>query len=137
MGTLYNGNHTPFEELNMIKKLLLAAAIAGSAVTYTLPVSAAVIVVQTAPPAPRHEVAPPARRGYVWVPGYWDWKRNQHVWAKGHWERERRGYVYNQPSWVERNGHWEMQRGAWARGDRDHDGVPNGRDDHPNNPRRD
>ncbi|NGZ82894.1 YXWGXW repeat-containing protein [Duganella aceris] len=120
----------------MIKKLLLAAAIAGSFGTFTLPASAAVIVVQNAPPPPRHEVAPQARRGYVWVPGYWDWKRNKHVWTKGHWERERKGYVYHQPSWVERDGHWEMQRGNWARGDSDHDGVPNGRDDHPNNPRR-
>jgi hypothetical protein len=96
-----------------------------------------VIVVQTAPPAPRDEVAPAPRRGYVWAPGYWDWRNSRHVWVRGHWERERRGYVYHQPAWVERNGHWEMQRGNWARRDSDHDGVPNGRDDHPNNPRRD
>lgn len=121
----------------MIKKILFAAALAASAGTVTVPASAAVIVVQNAPPAPRDEVAPAPRRGYVWAPGYWDWRNNRHVWVRGHWERERRGYVYHQPAWVERNGHWEMQRGNWARRDSDHDGVPNGRDDHPNNPRRD
>ncbi|MGV7207973.1 YXWGXW repeat-containing protein [Oxalobacteraceae bacterium A2-2] len=121
----------------MIKKLLLAAAIAGSLGTVTLPASSAVIIVEKAPPAPREEAVPAPRRGYVWVPGYWDWRGHRHVWVKGTWVRERRGYVYHQPQWVERNGHWEMRRGSWARGDRDGDGVPNGADNHPNNPRRD
>ena len=68
---------------------------------------------------------------------YWDWRHGRHVWVRGHWEHERRGYVYHAPTWVERDGHWEMVRGNWARGDNDHDGVPNGMDAHPNNPRRD
>jgi hypothetical protein len=50
--------------------------------------------------------------------------------------RERRGYHYNQPTWAERDGRWSMQRGNWSRGDRDGDGVPNGRDRAPNNPNR-
>jgi hypothetical protein len=29
-----------------------------------------------------------------------------------------------------------MERHGWARGDRDHDGVPNAVDHHPDNPRR-
>jgi hypothetical protein len=29
-----------------------------------------------------------------------------------------------------------MQRGSWARGDKDGDGVPNGQDARPNNPNR-
>ena len=121
----------------MIRKLLLATAIAASAGTVALPASANVIVVQTAPPPPRDEVVPPPRHGYVWSPGYWDWRHGRHVWVRGHWEHERRGYVYHAPTWVERDGHWEMVRGNWARGDNDHDGVPNGMDAHPNNPRRD
>jgi hypothetical protein len=42
--------------------------------------------------------------------------------------RSRPGYHYAQPAWVDRGGHWELQRGAWARGDRDRDGIPNRRD---------
>jgi hypothetical protein len=43
------------------------------------------------------------------------------------------------PNWVERDGHWVMERGRWDRGgrhDRDGDGVPNRMDEHPNNPNR-
>ena len=120
----------------MMKKLLIAAMLAGSLGSVTLPSSAAVIVVQTAPPPPRAERMPEARRGYVWVPGYWDWRGNRHVWVKGSWMRERRGYTYQQPKWEERDGHWQMQRGNWKRGDRDGDGVPNRVDRQPDNPAR-
>jgi hypothetical protein len=133
----YKGNTYLDKENNMIKKLLLAAIVAGSFGTVALPAAAAVIVVQTAPPALRDEVVPEPRHGYVWVPGYWDWRNNHHVWVAGTWVRERRGYVYHQPEWRERDGHWEMVRGNWARGDRDRDGVPNRMDRHPDNPNRD
>ena len=106
----------------MIKKLLLAAAIAGSFGTVTLPAAAAVILVQKAPPEPRSERIPAARRGYIWDAGHWEWRRNQHVWVAGKWLRDRKGYVYNPPSWRERDGRWEMQRSAWVRGNRDNDG---------------
>ena len=92
---------------------------------------------------------PAPRVGYVWVPGYWDWRENRHIWIGGTWVRERPGYVYYQPRWVERNGEWRLARGYWGRGDRDHDGipnyadrdrdndgVPNWRDPHPNQPGR-
>lgn len=123
----------------MIKKTLLsftvlAAALAGA----TGPAAAARhgVWVDVAPPPPRAEAAPSARRGYVWVPGYWNWTGRRHVWVPGTWMRERRGYVYGQPQWVQRDGHWELRRGGWNRGDRDGDGVPNDRDRRPNNPRR-
>ena len=120
----------------MFKKLLLTAAIAGSLGSVVLPASAAVVIVQTAPPAPLTEVVPAPRHGYVWVAGYWDWSHGKHHWVKGTWTRERTGYVYHQPVWEQREGHWEMNRGGWARGDRDHDGVPNAVDHHPDNPNR-
>lgn len=110
----------------MIKKLILAAMIAGSFGTIAVPAnSATTIIVREAPPEPRFERVPQARRGYVWAPGHWEWKRNRHVWVKGHWVKARRGYVYDAPSWEERDGRWEMRRGGWRRGDRDGDGVPN------------
>jgi hypothetical protein len=123
----------------MIKKTLLVVALAASSLgAVTLPAVAAPrgVVVDVAPPAARVEAVPAARRGYAWVPGYWNWAGRRHVWVPGNWVRERRGYVYAEPRWVERDGRWALNRGGWNRGDRDHDGVPNNRDRHPDNPRR-
>jgi hypothetical protein len=127
---------TKIKEFIMMKKLLLAAMLAGSLGTVTLPATSATIIVHNAPPPPRHERVPAARRGYVWAPGYWDWRGNRHVWVKGNWQRERRGYAYHQPRWEQHNGKWQMNRGGWVRGgrDNDHDGVPNRADHRPNNP---
>lgn len=113
---------------------LLAVASAGfSASTQAGPAS---VDIRVGPPPPRVEVVPASRRGYVWAPGYWNWRGHHHHWVGGTWVRERRGYVYHQPTWVQDGDRWRFNRAAWARGDRDHDGVPNGRDRHPDNPRR-
>ena len=134
----------------MLKKALLATVMAASLGAVAVPqASAADVFVRVAPPAPRVEVVPEPRRGYVWVPGYWDYRGHRHVWVAGTWVRERRGYAYVGPRWVEHNGGWRMERGRWNRGDRDHDGVPNRVDRdrdgdgvpnrvdrHPDNPRR-
>ena len=112
----------------MFKPTLLALSLAaGLAAIAPGVVSAQSYTVRIAPPEPRQQVAPAPRRGYVYVPGYWNWnaQRNRHVWMQPTWVRERPGYVYYQPRWVERDGRWGMHRGAWARGDRDRDGVPN------------
>lgn len=98
----------------MIKKILIASMLAASLVSVAVPASAAIIV-QIAPPAPRVELVPAPRRGYMWVPGYWDWRGKRHVWVKGSFLRERQGYRYNQPAWEERDGRWQMNRGSWAR----------------------
>lgn len=120
-----------------MKKLLIALAL-GVAGIGAVPVTAtaATTYVRVAPPAPRDEVVPAARPGYVWTPGYWDYRSRRHVWVNGTWVRERRGYVYAHPNWVEHDGRWQLQRGRWNRGDRDHDGIPNSLDHHPDNPRR-
>lgn len=82
--------------------------------------------VRIAPPAPRYERVPRARPGYIWAPGYWDWRGNRHEWVPGSWVRARHGYVYAQPVWRERGGQWYFEQGRWERGgrDRDRDGVP-------------
>ncbi len=84
----------------------------------------------------RIEAVPAPRVGYVWAPGYWNWRGNHHVWAKGTWVRERPGYAYHSPKWVQRDGRWSQERASWSRGDRDGDGVPNRVDRQPDNPRR-
>jgi hypothetical protein len=133
----------------MIKRVLLVSAVAATLGAAAPASSAADIYVQVAPPVPRYEVVPTPRRGWVWVPGYWDWRGHRYDWVRGHWVRERPGYVYYGPRWVERRGGWHMEHGRWGRRDRDRDGVPNRFDrdrdgdgvpnrfdDHPNNPRR-
>ena len=120
------------------RKSLLVAMCAATMGAASLPItgSAASIYLDVAPPAPRVEVTPAPRAGYLWVPGYWDASGHRHVWKRGHWERERHGYRYMEPRWSQDGGRWRLERGRWARGDRDGDGVPNAIDRRPNNPNR-
>jgi len=123
------------------KKVLLSAMIAVVAIgaVATPPTSVAAvreIFVDRAPPAPREERIPAARRGYVWSPGYWNWSNNRHGWVKGSWVRERQGYAYAPHRWVETNGRWNLERGHFNPSDRDGDGVPNRLDRAPDNPNR-
>ena len=122
----------------MMKKLLIAAMLAGSLGTVAAPATSAVIVVRQAPPAPRVETVPEARRGHVWVPGHYDWRGKRYVWVKGTYMRERRGYMYDAPAWEEHDGRWHRTGGNWRRGNRDNDGdgVKNRDDARPNNPNR-
>jgi hypothetical protein len=123
-----------------MKRILCAAAAALISTAAFVPAQAFakgdVLVVRTAPPAPRHEVVPHARRGYEWVSGNWNWNGHRYVWQKGHFEKVRKGYSYHRPEWRQGANGWTLERGGWHRGDRDGDGVPNRLDDRPNNPHR-
>lgn len=133
----------------MMKRALLAASLVAALGAGVSATASADVFVRVAPPPPREEVVPAERHGYVWAPGYWDWRGHRYVWVSGHYVRARSGYVYMGPRWVEHNGGWRMERGHWGHGDRDHDGVPNRVDRdrdgdgvpnrfdrHPDNPRR-
>jgi hypothetical protein len=113
--------------VNIIKRTLLATMVAASvgSVTNVTTAAAADIYVEIAPPALRYEVVPAPRVGYVWTPGYWDWRGNRHVWVDGAYVIDRPGYYYERPQWIQREGRWYLQRGEWRRGDRDGDGIPN------------
>ncbi|WP_432377347.1 YXWGXW repeat-containing protein [Duganella sp. P38] len=41
--------------------------------------------ITVAPPPPRYERIPAPRAGYIWAPGYWDWRGNRHEWVGGSW----------------------------------------------------
>jgi hypothetical protein len=122
------------------KKLLVSALLAATVIgTVAMPlpsVAAVDVYVNTAPPPPRSERIPAARRGYVWTPGYWNWNGRRYVWVAGSWARERRGYAYRPHEWVERDGRWTLRRGGWDRRDSDRDGVPNRSDSRPYDPNR-
>ncbi|MDP5009212.1 MAG: YXWGXW repeat-containing protein [Glaciimonas sp.] len=72
--------------------------------------------IRIAPPAPRYERVPPARAGYAWAPGYWNWAGRRHVWVQGTWVRARPGYRYSAPRWNrDRRGNWVFRAGDWRR----------------------
>ena len=85
------------------------------------------LAIDSAPPAPRFETVPAARRGYAWAPGYWkwDWDGGRHIWLAGHWENARDGYQYQGGEWQRAGGGYRLR-----------DGVPNNRDNRPDNWRR-
>jgi hypothetical protein len=152
------------QEITMKARKLLLAAAAFSSVVAIAPLTALAevsVFIDSPPPAARYEVVPAPRAGYVWQPGFWEWRDGRHHWHKGYWMKERRGYYWHPSRWEQRDGRWYFERGRWdreryaARGgmnphgdrdrdgipnrvdrDRDGDGVPNRVDAAPNNPRR-
>ena len=122
----------------MLKKILLAAAVASTLGTTAMAAQRAIVITE-APPAVREERIPEYRRGYDWAPGHYVYRNGQYAWVEGHFIRERRGMHWVADRWVQRpNGRYEMVAGHWERGehrgqymgargmgDRDHDGVPN------------
>ncbi|MFM9436973.1 hypothetical protein ACFDR9_004060 [Janthinobacterium sp. CG_23.3] len=72
------------------------------------------IAISDAPPPPRFESAPQARRGYVWAPGYWNWDGRRHVWAAGQWQPERQGSQYRPAQWVRENDGWRLNQSGWV-----------------------
>lgn len=133
--------------------VLVAAGTLGAAVIPLPSIAAVDIQLNFGPPPPlRVEPVPVPRPGYVWAPGYWDWRGNRHVWVDGYWIRERPGYYYRPHQWVQRGGSWYLERGRWDYGrapyyererpeyrrgrDSDRDGVPDYRDSRPYDPYR-
>jgi hypothetical protein len=99
-----------------IRTRILVAALALGAITVPVVGDARVYVdVDVAPPPPRVEVVPGPRVGYVWAPGYWEWRGRRHVWVNGYWVRERRGYHWRPHRWEEHEGRWRFDRGRWER----------------------
>jgi hypothetical protein len=110
-------NHPLLEMENAMKpRLTLAALVVLGAAYAPLPSMAQnlELYIGSAPPAPLYERAPAVRRGYVWSPGYWEWRGHRHDWVPGSYIVERPGYVYAPPAWQQRGGRWYMQQGYWS-----------------------
>lgn len=109
-----------------MKRIFFAVAlIAISASTFVSTQAVAQIGVDITigrpPPPPRYEPVPPPRYGYVWIPGFWDWRDGRHVWIGGHWEQPRPGYVYARPEWRQGPDGWILQSGGWREDHRRYD----------------
>ena len=73
------------------------------------------VVIGVAPPAPRVEVVPAPRTGYVWSPGYWRWNGHHHYWVGGYWIPARAGYHWVPSHWAPyHHSHWRYVSGYWA-----------------------
>ena len=117
-----------------MKKLIVGSLMAATLAASALPAAArSEIIVNVAPPPVRYEGVPAPRAGWIWVPGYWDWRHHRHFWVAGHWSRYRPGYAYAPARWIERDTRWYYRGPRW---DRDGDGVPNRYDRAPDNPYR-
>jgi hypothetical protein len=98
------------------KALFLSFCMAASAAAVPTIASAGVAVdIDIAPPPVRVETVPPARAGYVWAPGYWDYRGHDHVWVGGRWVHERHGYHWVSDRWEQRGPHWHHEPGHWER----------------------
>jgi WXXGXW repeat (2 copies) len=71
--------------------------------------------VMTAPPPPRHELAPPAPSPrHQWIGGYWGSRGGAHVWFAGHWALPPApGYLWEPARWEEVDGAWTVYDGHW------------------------
>jgi len=68
-----------------------------------------------APPPPRYAaigVAPGP--GFVWTPGWWDWRGHNWVWVEGRWVRPPRAHrVWVAPEWRREGRSYRFHRGYW------------------------
>jgi WXXGXW repeat (2 copies) len=121
----------------LMRKLILGGLIVATLGGVSIPAAARANVdfyVNFGPPPVRYEFVPAPRVGFVWVPGYWDWRYNRHHWVGGHWVRHRPGYFFAPARWVAQDGRWYYHAPGWRAGDRD--GVPDRYDRSPDNPYR-
>ena len=121
-----------------MRKLILGSLIAATLGSLSMTAAARTNVdfyVNVAPPVVPYEFVPAPRAGWVWVPGYYDWRYNRHHWIAGRWIRERPGYYYAPARWVDYGGRYYYHRPGWRYRDNDGDGVPNRYDRAPNDPR--
>jgi hypothetical protein len=99
-----------------MKKLIVGSLVAATLGAFSIPAAARANVdlfVNIGPPAAPYEYIPAPRAGFVWIPGYWDWRYGRHYWVGGHWARHRPGYAYQPARWVDHGGRWHYARPYW------------------------
>ena len=70
------------------------------------------ITTRLSPPPPRIENVRP-RDGFVWAPGYWEWRHRSYHWVTGSYIFGRRRYRWVADQWKQEGGQWHYLRGRW------------------------
>ncbi len=96
-----------------LKKLLLAALLAGAAATPAL--AQVSIHINVAPPQQRYEAVPVLAPDRTWAPGYWAWNGERHIWVSGRAIMKRDGYRWAPDQWAQRGNSYHQQPGYWVR----------------------
>jgi len=69
------------------------------------------------PPLPSYDQPAIPAEGYVWVPGYWAWRKSvpDYFWVPGTWVRPPEpGLLWTPPYWARVNGGYAFHGGYWA-----------------------
>ena len=72
------------------------------------------ITTSLSPPPARIENVKP-REGFVWAPGYWEWRHRSYHWVTGSYIFERRRHHWIADQWKQEGGQWHYLRGRWER----------------------
>jgi hypothetical protein len=67
------------------------------------------------PPAPRAEEVVVNKPGFVWIGGYYEWRRGEWNWIRGHAEPMRKGRTWQDGKWVRHDDHYDWKPGRWVR----------------------
>jgi len=95
----------------------LSACVIAPARPYGYAPEGGVVVADVAPPAPYVETVPLAPfLGAVWIGGYWGFRGGRHEWVPGRYEAPRPGYHWEPHRWVQHDGRWHLEGGAWRHG---------------------
>ena len=69
------------------------------------------------PPLPSYEQPAIPEKGYLWVPGYWAWRKSvpDYFWVPGTWVRPpQSGLLWTPPYWSQVEGGYAYHAGYWA-----------------------
>lgn len=74
-----------------------------------------VIVVKEAPPTVKVETKPASPgEGYMWIPGYWEYRNGEYAWVDGRWERPpAEEMVWVPGQWVDTGAGYVYVSGHW------------------------
>jgi hypothetical protein len=74
-------------------------------------------VSETPPPLPSYEQPAIPAQGYLWVPGFWAWRKSvpDYFWVPGTWVRPPQpGLLWTPPYWSRVDGRYAFHAGYWA-----------------------
>jgi hypothetical protein len=108
-------DRTAFSRASIATALIFLALAGTACVSSPEPRTRVVVGIRGEPPEPRVIVVPSTRAGYVYAPGYWQWRGNRYTWVEGRYVRERRGQVWVADHYDRRGNDYIFVRGHWER----------------------